>query len=114
MGAQRFFKFMLFLFGLVLIASLAFRNSMPGSKTTKDTNYSEFYNQLTAGNVEEVAISENDAQVKIKGQADVTHNVKLPTNWQSNDTLNAAFAKAATESKTQVVIKSPLFGGLLG
>jgi cell division protease FtsH len=38
----------------------------------------------------------------------------LPTNWQSNDTLNAAFAKAATDSKTQVVIKSPLFGGLLG
>jgi cell division protease FtsH len=61
-----------------------------------------------------VAISENDAQVKLKGEADVTHNVKLPQGWQSNDTLNQAFATAAKESKTQVVIKSPLFGGLLG
>ena len=114
MGAQRFFKFMLFLFGLVLIASLAFRNSMPGSKTTKDTNYSEFYNQLTAGNVTEVAISENDAQVKLRNEPNVTHNVKLPPGWQGNDPLNNAFATAAKTAKTQVVIKSPLFGGLLG
>ena len=93
MGAQRFFKSMLLLVGLVLLVSMLFNRSLQGSRNTKDLTYGEFLVALNAGKLSEVTVLENDATAKMKSEPAMTYNVKLPT--RDRDALTATLQKAA-------------------
>src|SRR4028118_2314137 len=107
---------MLLLTALILVASMVFRNSLQSGQTSKDMPYSDFYRQLVSGKVAEVTVTENDARVKLKNEANTTYNVSLPPRDREN--LNAALDRSALDppvgSKTQVVNKKPFLSGAVG
>ncbi|MBV9469959.1 MAG: ATP-dependent metallopeptidase FtsH/Yme1/Tma family protein, partial [Abitibacteriaceae bacterium] len=93
MGAQRFVKSMLLLVALILVATIFFRNSMGGGRSSKDLTYGEFYQNLVTKKIDEVTITDNDAAFKLKGDTNTTYNVSLPPRDRNN--LNAALDKAS-------------------
>ena len=98
MGAQRFLRSILLLIVLVLGASLFFRNSLTSGQS-KEMTYSEFYKQLTTGQIVEGTQTNDNVQVKTKKDGDsITYNVTLPRTEQSEVTkaVNAAITKYGT------------------
>ena len=113
MGAQRFVKSMLLLVALILVATIFFRNSMGGGRSSKDLTYGEFYQNLVTKKIDEVTITDNDAAFKLKGDTNTTYNVSLPPRDRNN--LNAALDKASLPAPEgnglKVKYDRPLFSG---
>ena len=114
MGAPRFIKLMLILVGMILISGLIFSRNMSGVATRKDSTYSALLTQLTAGDVTEIAITDNNAAYKLKKEADVTYDAVLPPRWENIQVFNQTLENAVKTNKTKIEQKSPPFGGLLG
>jgi len=93
LGAQKFFKSIILLMFLVFVAVLLFGHSMQDSRKQGDMAYGDFYSKLTAGQLAEVTVIENDATAKVKGDAAKVYNVKLPT--RDRESLNVALQDAA-------------------
>ena len=111
MGAQRFTKFMLMLVVLIMAASLLFRNSLSGGKTTKEVDYSQFYSDLTTGKVTKVKITETNATYEIAKGTGTEFYTTLTQRPDENIALQAALAKAMTDNKTVVKNgRNPLSG----
>ena len=99
MGAQRFIRSILLLMVLVLGASLFFRNSLTSGER-KEMTYSEFYGQLTTGQIAKGTQTNDNVQVKTKKDGDsITYNVTLPRTEQGEVTkaVNAAITKYGTK-----------------
>ncbi|MDF2439743.1 MAG: cell division protease FtsH [Abditibacteriota bacterium] len=113
MGAQRFFKSMLLLVALVVVASMLFSRSLSGGRTNQDMKYGDFYAALTKGELKEVTVIENEASVKRKDNDKITYTVNLPTRDRDQlmEALNTAASKPVNGSVTSVDNKRPFFSG---
>ncbi|HVF09230.1 MAG TPA: ATP-dependent zinc metalloprotease FtsH [Abditibacteriaceae bacterium] len=116
MGGQRFLRFMLLLVGLVLIASVLFKNSLPGARSNETLPVSELYRQLTtekeAAKIATVTIRGSDAAIE-KREGDTIFHTKLPERWDSDTNWSEALNKKAPAAGVKVEIKSPPFSGPL-
>jgi cell division protease FtsH len=113
LGAQRLFRSLLVLFALILVASVVFRNSLPGGKISKDMTVSQFQSKLATKQVTKVTITGNTAAVEVKGD-DAIYNVALDANWASIPNITGLLfpiTSSADDYRPEVIQKVPPLSG---
>jgi cell division protease FtsH len=89
---------MLLLVALVLLAATMFNRSVQGGRNQRDMTTGEFIAKLTSGQLTEATEYENHAEVKVKGDANTVHTVKLPMrNREEISTLLVNAAKTPNQ-----------------
>ncbi len=78
---------MLVLVGVILIASVFFKNSLPGARKYEDLPVSELYRQVTtkedAAKIATITIRGSRATIE-KKEGDTIYHTKLPDRWDSS------------------------------
>lgn len=112
MGAQRLFRSLLVLFALILVASVVFRNSLPGNgKQTKPLTFGALQGKLEQSQVQSVTIVGTTANVELKGDANTTYNTQLPDRWDSIAPFTSALLKRDPKGLPNVENKTSAFSG---
>jgi cell division protease FtsH len=100
LGAQKFFRSMLLLVAMLLLAGMLFNRSLQGSKNEAPMQTGQFIANLTSGKLSQVTEYENEVVVKLKadepkggGENKKTYTVKLPT--RNREEISKLLATAA-------------------
>ena len=109
---------MLLLFALILVASVIFRSSLPGTRPSKDLVFSDLQTKLAAKTVKSITIIGNDAQTELNNDQTI-YNTKLPERWEQLTQFNALLTPAPDAPggpkayRPTVEIRTPAFSGPL-